>query len=214
MINIFRWCVCYAIILILQFVLLPTATIVAAETKPASSDSFDQTRDEWTDVIEEAVDIFQDSPSQVETTLDEKSEGLKEKVEPEPSPESLNREGAALVKSGSMAEAVSKFNEALKLDPSHIGARFNLAFAYHRMERLKEAESEYRRVLEIKDLARAHLMLGLIYKEEGEDSNAINEFEAVLKKEPDNKVALARLRDLKNAELEKAERVEAERVEA
>ncbi|MBE9535933.1 MAG: tetratricopeptide repeat protein, partial [Proteobacteria bacterium] len=151
----------------------------------------------------------------------------------EPSSESLSREGVALVKAGSMAEAVSRFSEALELDPSHVGARFNLAFAYQRMERLEEAESEYRKVLEIRDLTKAHLMLGLLYEKEGKYSNAINEFETVLKKEPGNKVALTGLDDLRikvtieeaiddvigEAELgqaawKEAKRIEAERIEA
>jgi len=65
------------------------------------------------------------------------------------------------------------------------------------MEKLEEAESEYRKVLEIRDLTKAHLMLGLLYEKKGEYSNAINEFKTVLKKEPDNKTALTRTEDLR-----------------
>ena len=164
MIHRFRWRVCCALILILQFVLSPIVPIASAEMQAGDTEpKFASSKD---------LDLA------------------------EPSSESLNSEGVALVKSGNMAEAVSRFSEALELDPSHIGARFNLAFAYQRMERLEEAESEYRKVLEIRDLTRAHLMLGLLYEKKGEDSNAINEFETVLKKEPDNKVALTKFDDL------------------
>ena len=211
MINRFRWCVCCAIILISQFLLLSSTPVLAAEIQGGvaeswlvASNSIDQPLDDWTDVIDEAIGRVEDPQSQFEPAFNEKPEELKVEVAPEPSPESLNREGAALVKSGNMKEAVSKFREALELDTSHVGARFNLAFAYHRLNRLEDAKSEYRKVLEIEDLTKAHLMLGLIYKEDGDGSNAINEFETVLKKEPDNKLALARLKDLKNAELEKA----------
>ncbi|MDT8318283.1 MAG: TolC family protein, partial [bacterium] len=130
---------------------------------------------------------------------------VKEELVPDLSADSLNKEGVNLVKSGGMEEAVLKFTEALELDPSHIGARFNLAFTYQRMERLEEAESEYSKLLEIEDLARAHLMLGLLYKEEGKDSNAINEFEIVLRKEPYNQVAATELKSLRsNVKTEKA----------
>ncbi len=94
MIDRFRWGVCCILVLILQFILLPIASIAAAEMRVGGA---------------------------------------------ELTSKSLNREGLALIKSGSMAEAVSRFSEALELDPSHIGARFNLAFVYQRMERLDEA---------------------------------------------------------------------------
>ena len=132
----------------------------------------------------------------------------------EPSSERFNKEGAALVKSGNMEEAIFRFNKALELDPSHTGARFNLAFTYQRMGRLKEAEDEYLKALEIRDLTRAHFMLGLLYEKQGKYSHAIHEYETALRKEPDNKVASARLEILRNkvaieiAELDKIAELE------
>lgn len=116
----------------------------------------------------------------------------------EPTSDSLNSEGAALVKSGSMEEAISKFSEALELDPSNTSARFNLAFSYQRMERLEEAESEYLKALEVRDLTRAHFMLGLLYEKQRKYSSAIYQYETALKKEPDNKIASSRIKILRN----------------
>jgi tetratricopeptide (TPR) repeat protein len=116
---------------------------------------------------------------------------------PKVTADDLNREGVELVRGGKLVEALSIFGEALELEPSHRGARFNLAFAYQRLKRFDDAEREYRKVLETDDLARAHLMLGLIYEEKGEYEAALKEFEEVLRLEPDNENAKSKLDRLK-----------------
>jgi len=126
-------------------------------------------------------------------TAKSKSEQLREKLKPappEPTAAELNSRGAALVKEGRLNEAASLFEKALSLDEKHMGARFNLGLVYQRMARYDDAEREYRLVLDMEDLAKVHLMLGIIHEKRGEDESAIIEFDTVLATEPDNKTAI------------------------
>ena len=156
-------------------------------------------------------------PEKVEEILEEeivdeeeKPEPVKEKVPPSPTPDELNREGVELVKANRLDEAIGTFKKALELDYNHIGARFNLAFAYQRMERFEEAEETCREVIEREDMTKAHLLLGVIYERQGKMALAIGEFEDVLRREPDNEAAKRHLEGLQEGKIEE----EAEELDA
>ncbi|MDT8318179.1 MAG: tetratricopeptide repeat protein [bacterium] len=125
-------------------------------------------------------------------------------------PEEWNRQGVDKVKSGDYTGAVSLFLRALEADDSYTGARFNLAFTYQRMGRINEAKEQYKKILETKNMAKVHLMLGIIYEKEGDDGQAIDEFEKVLNIDPANETATRHLESLeKAAEKEVTEKVNA-----
>lgn len=114
--------------------------------------------------------------------------------------DAYNREGVALVMEGSYGKAVEIFDKALALNPGHVGAAFNRAFAFQKMGRLDEAEAGYERLLEMADMARARFMLGVIYEKRGENRKAIETFEQVLEKDPGNSRAKERIEKLKEEE--------------
>jgi superkiller protein 3 len=59
----------------------------------------------------------------------------------------LNDQGAALERDGKLREALEKYEEALKLDPEHVGIRVNVAAALLRLGRRDEGVAELREAL-------------------------------------------------------------------
>lgn len=92
-----------------------------------------------------------------------------------------NNIGIAYDKVGLHKEAISEYNEALRLDPAYVEVLNNLADSYHRMglvdkaiEMLKEAISSRPGYLE------AHCNLGSIYASSGRFEEALAEFNIAL----------------------------------
>lgn len=116
-------------------------------------------------------------------------------------PAEWNKRGVEKVRSGDYAEAIPLFVRALEPDSGYIGARFNLAFSYQRMGNIEKAKEHYKKILEIKDMAKVHLMLGIISEKEGDTLMAIAEFEKTLNIDPVNKTAIKHLERLKELRL-------------
>jgi len=59
--------------------------------------------------------------------------------------------GISYTQTGQLNKAVETFHEALKLEPSLAEAHLNLAYAYQRLNRSKDAEQEYRTACNLQD---------------------------------------------------------------
>ncbi len=72
------------------------------------------------------------------------------------------------------ARAVELLESYLTRDPSHVGARFNLAYSYSLLGQLAEAITAYRKTLELDPkLFQAYLNLGLLLLQEGAPAEAV-----------------------------------------
>jgi outer membrane protein OmpA-like peptidoglycan-associated protein len=90
-----------------------------------------------------------------------------------------NKAGVDSYSEGRYSEAFNEFVEAIMIDSENLQARFNLGVAYQRHERYGEAIIEFQKILEIKDLPRAHIMLGAVYAMQGRDADASEELTKV-----------------------------------
>jgi len=82
----------------------------------------------------------------------------------------------------------------VELDPDYTAARFNLAYAYERGERIEEAISQYKKALEQDPknvLGRNNL--GVLYDRKGLCDEAIGAFEQALRVDPSNATVRANL---------------------
>lgn len=68
--------------------------------------------------------------------------------------------------------AITAFRRTLELDRSHTLARYNLALVLRRADRLAEAISELRRVIDTDPRPEAHYTLGVIYWHQGDRDRA------------------------------------------
>ena len=59
--------------------------------------------------------------------------------------------GICYTQTGQLKKAVETFHQALKLEPSLAEAHLNLAYAYQRLRRIKDAEQEYRTACNLQD---------------------------------------------------------------
>lgn len=88
---------------------------------------------------------------------------------------------------GKETEAIAKLEETIKLAPSDFGLRFQLALLYYRTNQLDKAEKILKETLnQFPNYSNARYLLGLVYDKKGEKKEAKNEFEIVLKMNPDN----------------------------
>jgi len=97
--------------------------------------------------------------------------------------------------------AISKFKQAIELDPHFALAHAGLGKAYWRRYKftkdsnlLEKAQSSCSRAVEISDnLASVHVILGVIYKEAGKNEDSIQEFKQALQLDPEYFNALSEL---------------------
>ncbi|HEU4938581.1 MAG TPA: tetratricopeptide repeat protein [Vicinamibacterales bacterium] len=106
-------------------------------------------------------------------------------------------------------EAMKSFRRALEIDPRHALARYNLALALDRSDRVAEAIEEMKQTLAIDPRAETHYRLGVMYSRQGEFDAAIRELKAAIDRDPRSADAHAALgavfrarRDWENAERE------------
>ncbi len=85
-------------------------------------------------------------------------------------------------KKGNYSEAIERYNEALKLYPMHLKARYNLANLYVKFEDFESAVKEYEKLLKNKPgYLNARINLGIVLAEEMlEFDRAINQYQKVV----------------------------------
>jgi tetratricopeptide (TPR) repeat protein len=92
---------------------------------------------------------------------------------------------ALLDEPGGLHEAIARFKEAIRLDPTFAEAHDNLGYALNIEGRAKDATAEYREALRLKpDLADAHNNLGFALNADGKPQEAIVEFHEALRLKP------------------------------
>src|SRR5579883_991446 len=91
-------------------------------------------------------------------------------------------------------KAVEEFQKALSLDPSYSQAALYLARAYNALFDEANAEKYFRMAIEIDpDYLEAHASFGGMLLDIGNTDEAIRQFETVLRRQPDNVLALTNL---------------------
>ncbi|MEK7677935.1 MAG: tetratricopeptide repeat protein [Verrucomicrobiota bacterium] len=99
----------------------------------------------------------------------------------------LLAEGNESLHQGKLAEAIAKYNEALRLNPDDEDTHFNLAIALARAGRNEEAKQHYEEALRIlPDYAEVHNNLGNLLLKENKFAEALAHFEAALKSMPEH----------------------------
>ena len=94
--------------------------------------------------------------------------------------------GIALVHTGKVQEAVSQYEQALRLAPDYIEVHYNLAIALARQGRLQEAMAHWEQALRSKpDYAEAHNNLGVALMRLGRMQEAIDHYQQALRIKPD-----------------------------
>lgn len=103
--------------------------------------------------------------------------------------------GVALMDDGRPPEdAMTQFEEALRLDPEHTGALDNLGIVLHRLGREQDALSRFEQALRIDaDDAVAHNNIGAILTSAGRPSEAIGHLRLALALQPDSPKAKTHL---------------------
>jgi tetratricopeptide (TPR) repeat protein len=103
---------------------------------------------------------------------------------------SIEQEGLQFLKSGDKKAAISKFEDALKLNPKSTGSKINLALCFSSVGREEEAIQQLKETLQIEpdnDLALKNL--ASTYQKAGMLAEAITTMEDFLKRFPDNQDA-------------------------
>ncbi|MGD0057897.1 MAG: tetratricopeptide repeat protein [Verrucomicrobiia bacterium] len=94
--------------------------------------------------------------------------------------------GASMQELGKMREAIKLFQQALRIDPDHADAHFNLGTVFLQQGKVSDAIEHYEQALRIKpDFAGAHNDLGVALEQAGKCEDAIGHYEQALRIQPD-----------------------------
>ena len=105
--------------------------------------------------------------------------------------------GRAHLKGGMAAQATVALEKAKKLEPNKASIREALGIAYFRIQRWKEAEAEFRAVLELSPADDyAHYALGRALEKQGRDAEATGHYKLASSLRPQSEAYAARIRDL------------------
>jgi DNA-directed RNA polymerase subunit alpha len=106
-------------------------------------------------------------------------------------------EGVALESDGEYAEAIEKYEEALRLEPSHTRALFRLALRLDMRGEDARALETYRRLTQLTPVhVSALINLALLYEDEGRHAEAEVCYRKILKADPQNARARIGLKDV------------------
>ena len=107
------------------------------------------------------------------------------------------QQGRSHLKGGMAAQATVALEKAKKLEPDKASIREALGIAYFRIQRWKEAEAEFRAILELSPTDDyAHYALGRALEKQGRDAEANGHYKLASSMRPTDKPYAARLREL------------------
>ena len=105
-----------------------------------------------------------------------------------------NNLGILAAREGKMPEAISDFQEALRLDPEHVVALDNLGAAYRQLQNWDEARKTLERALKVKpDDPEANYSLGMVFAQNDDTERAYQFLRRALQFRPDYPEALNNL---------------------
>jgi len=109
----------------------------------------------------------------------------------------LYQQGRRHLKDGLAAQATVALEKAKKLEPDKASIREALGIAYFRIQRWKEAEAEFRAMLELSPADDyAHYGLGRALEKQGRDAEANGHYKLAKSLRPDSEAYASRIREL------------------
>jgi Flp pilus assembly protein TadD len=109
----------------------------------------------------------------------------------------LFQEGRQRLKKGLAAQATVPLERAKRLEPDKASIREALGIAYFRLHRWKDAESEFRAVLELSPTDDyAHYALGRALEKQGRDAEANGHYKLASSLRPESTTYSSRILDL------------------
>ena len=110
----------------------------------------------------------------------------------------LFREGQKRLRTGMTAQATVPLEKAKKLEPGKASIREALGIAYFRLSRWREAEQEFRTIVEELEPTDdyAHYALGRALEKQGKDAEANGHYKLASSMKPGSETYAARIRDL------------------
>ena len=108
------------------------------------------------------------------------------------------REGQERLRKGMAAQATVPLEKAKKLEPGKASIREALGIAYFRLARWKEAEEEFRTIVEELEPTDdyAHYALGRALVQQGRDAEANGHYKLASSMKPSSETYSSRIRDL------------------
>src|SRR6185437_6984964 len=107
------------------------------------------------------------------------------------------REGQRRLRKGMTAQATVPLEKAKKLEPQKASIREALGIAYFRLRRWREAEAEFRAVLDLSPTDHyAHYALGRTLEKQGKDAEANGHYKLASSMSPSSLHYAERIRDL------------------
>lgn len=94
------------------------------------------------------------------------------------------------------ADAAQSFQHSLAIRPDHAETLLNLGYTFWRMNQPEHAGTAFRQAIEISDLSAAHLALGSLYWETGNEELAIQHSKRGLEGEPNSLLGYDTLREI------------------
>src|SRR5918997_6706969 len=111
----------------------------------------------------------------------------------------LFQQGRAHLKRGMAAQATVPLEKAKRLEPDKASIREALGIAYFRIQRWKEAEAEFRAVLELSPTDDyAHYALGRSLEKQGRDTEANGHYKLASSLSPESETYAERIMQLED----------------
>ena len=110
------------------------------------------------------------------------------------------REGQKRLRKGMTAQATVPLEKAKKLEPEKASIREALGIAYFRLARWKEAEAEFRTIVEVLEPTDdyAHYALGRALEQQGRTAEANGHYKLASSMKPGSETYAERIRDLES----------------